>query len=67
MTARGCVIPLTPKGEKILAAMRKQYGDKDRAERIFYASANANKITGVHEDQARRFREAIRRRLGKKG
>lgn len=44
-------MPLTKKGEKILASMYKQYGKK-RGKKIFYASENAGKITGVHgEDQ----------------
>lgn len=46
-------MPLTPKGRKILAAMRKQYGAK-RGTQVFYASANAGKITGVHGKSKRR-------------
>jgi hypothetical protein len=41
-------MPLTAKGSKILEAMKKQYGEK-RGEEVFYASANAGKITGVHD------------------
>ena len=40
-------MPLTKKGHKIMAAMKEQYGDDD-GERVFYASANSGKITGVH-------------------
>ena len=40
-------MPLTAKGKKILKAMRKRYGAK-KGTRVFYASANAGKITGVH-------------------
>ena len=40
-------MPLTAKGEKILAAMKKQYGS-EKGEQVFYASANAGKIKGVH-------------------
>ena len=40
-------MPLTTKGKEILAAMRKQYGAK-KGKSVFYASANAGKITGVH-------------------
>jgi len=40
-------MPLTPKGKKILAAMKKQYGAK-KGERVFYAAANKGTITGVH-------------------
>lgn len=39
-------MPLTAKGEKIEAAMEKQYGAK-KGESVFYASRNAGTITGV--------------------
>lgn len=42
-------MPLTAKGNKILAAMKKNYGEK-KGEEVFYASKNAGKITGVDED-----------------
>ena len=38
--------PLTKKGEKILAAMKKAYGE-EKGEQIFYASRNKGKISGV--------------------
>ena len=38
--------PLTDKGKEILASMKKEYGD-EQGEKIFYASKNAGKITGV--------------------
>ncbi len=41
--------PLTKKGAKIKAAMKKTYKDADKAERIFYASENAGTIKGVHK------------------
>ena len=40
-------MPLTAKGVKVKRAMTRQYGAK-QGERVFYASANAGKITGVH-------------------
>lgn len=40
-------MPLTPKGEEIMAAMQKQYGAK-KGKSVFYASANTGKIKGVH-------------------
>ena len=40
-------MPLTKKGKKIMANMRKEYGEK-KAKEVFYASANAGKIKGVH-------------------
>lgn len=39
-------MPLTEKGQEILAAMKKQYG-AERGEQVFYASKNAGKIKGV--------------------
>lgn len=39
-------MPLTAKGEEILANMKKQYGEKQGTE-IFYASKNKGTITGV--------------------
>ena len=41
-------MPLTDKGKKIMKSMQKQYGKK-KAEKIFYASKNAGKISGVEK------------------
>ena len=41
-------MPRTKKGTKVLREMRKFYGAK-RGTAVFYASANAGKITGVHK------------------
>lgn len=41
-------MPLTKKGTKIMQSMKKTYGG-DKAKRVFYASANAGKIKGVHK------------------
>ena len=55
-------MPLTAKGEKVMKAMKAQYGSK-KGEEVFYASANAGKITGVHESRlagiARKLREEM--------
>lgn len=40
-------MPMTPKGKKIMRSMAKTYGDKETAERVFYASRNAGRIKGV--------------------
>jgi len=40
------LMPKTAKGRKIHRAMRRTYGKK--ADRVFYASANAGTISGVH-------------------
>lgn len=42
-------MPLTEKGEKIKGAMKKQYGP-EKGEKVFYASKNKGKITGVDDD-----------------
>lgn len=42
-------MPLTEKGEKIMAEMVKEYGE-EKAKEVFYASKNAGKITGVDEE-----------------
>jgi hypothetical protein len=41
-------MPLTKKGQKIRAALEKEYG-KDKGEQVFYASINAGKITGAEK------------------
>lgn len=54
-------MPLTEKGRKILAAMKRQYGP-ERGERVFYASINAGKITGAEETKHKIARELSRHR-----
>lgn len=39
-------MPLTKKGNKIMGAMKKEYGAK-KGEKVFYATKNKGKITGV--------------------
>ena len=39
-------MPLTAKGKKVKAAMKKTYGAK-KGEKVFYASENKGKIKGV--------------------
>ncbi|MDE2016009.1 MAG: hypothetical protein KGJ89_05215 [Patescibacteria group bacterium] len=39
-------MPLTRKGNEIMRAMDKEYGDK-KAKRVFYASRNKGTIKGV--------------------
>jgi len=46
-------VPLTAKGKKIMASMRKTYPTEEKAKEVFYASENAGKITGVHPKGAR--------------
>ena len=41
-------MPLTKKGAKIKASMKKTYGTK-KGESVFYGSAKKGKIKGVHK------------------
>lgn len=41
-------MPLTSKGKKIKAAMKKEYGSK-KGERVFYASQKKDTIKGTHK------------------
>jgi hypothetical protein len=42
------VMPLTKKGEKIKAAMTKEYG-AEKGKQVFYASQNKGTIKGTHK------------------
>lgn len=46
-------MPLTKKGKKIKSAMTKEYGSK-KGEKVFYASKNAGKISGVDKSKKRK-------------
>lgn len=54
-------MPLTSKGEKIMGAMQREYGEK-KGEKVFYASRNAGTIGAVDTittlEQESRTREA---------
>ena len=41
-------MPLTRKGNKVMASMMKTYKSKKKAKSVFYAMANAGKLKGVH-------------------
>ena len=41
-------MPLTEKGKDIMQSMKRTYGGK-KGEQVFYATANAGKISGVEE------------------
>ena len=53
-------MPLTDKGRKILANMKKQYGDKE-GESVFYASAKKGTITGVEESLVKRVSRKLKK------
>ena len=58
-------MPLTAKGEKIMSAMKAEYGDK-KGEEVFYASKNAGKISGVEgvkEDNYAKLGRLVERAL----
>ena len=46
-------MPLTAKGERIMASMKKSYKDPKKAKRVFYASRNSGKIKGVDKMKRR--------------
>lgn len=46
-------MPLTKKGSKILANMRREYGKK-KGTSVFYASINKGKIKGAEGRRARK-------------
>jgi len=41
-------MPLTKKGQEIMSSMKRTYGGR-KGEQVFYATANAGKITGVEK------------------
>ena len=52
-------MPLTDTGKKILNNMRRKYGP-EKAKRVFYASKNSGKITGV-DRMRRRFANRVKK------
>lgn len=46
-------MPLTTKGKKIKAAMKKQYGAK-KGTSVFYASQNKGAIGGTHKGRKKK-------------
>ncbi len=57
-------MPLTPKGKKIKAAMKKQYGTK-KGEQVFYAGQKKGTITGTHNPTSKDV-SSYTKRHGKK-
>ena len=51
-------MPFTAKGEKIMGAMKKEYGSK-KGEQVFYASRNKGTISGVEKKSSKS--EALKR------
>lgn len=40
-------MPLSRKGKKVLASMRKTYGSEQKAKSVFYAMINSKKLKGA--------------------
>lgn len=60
-------MPLSSKGQEIMAAMKHQYGSK-KGESVFYASKNSGKISGVDspsQDSRQFFKSAVKDALSK--
>ena len=56
-------MPLTAKGKKILANMKKQYGEK-KGKEVFYASQQKNTITGTHNPR-KKLEKRVQKKLDK--
>jgi len=41
-------MPLTKKGQTVLASMMKEYGNAKKAKSVLYAMMNSGKIKGAH-------------------
>lgn len=54
-------MPLTGKGQKIMHAMKAQYG-ADKGESVFYASANSGRITGVEGSKKKALIRGLQRK-----
>lgn len=64
-------MPLTSKGKKILASMKKQYGEK-KGEQVFYASQEKGTIIGTHNPHKKLVKKTQKKldrvfKHGKKG
>jgi len=57
-------MPLTAKGKKLLRKFKQEYGN-EKGERVFYASANSGKITGVHPNSKKKYVRALKRKRRK--
>lgn len=57
-------MPLTAKGKKIKASMKKQYGAR-KGEEVFYASQKKGTITGTHNPTSKDISDYTKRH-GKK-
>lgn len=51
-------MPKTKKGEKIMANMKREYGEKE-GEKVFYASRNKGTIKGVDKRNKRLGKQKI--------
>jgi len=58
-------MPLTPKGNKIMSAMKKEYGE-EKGESVFYASRNKGTISGVDPESKAPKKSTTKQRMFKK-
>jgi len=54
-------MPLTAKGNKIMANMKAEYGS-EKGKSVFYASQNKGTIAGTHKLSALKRRAKLKRR-----
>ena len=45
-------MPMTKKGKKVMASMKKTYHSSKKAKQVFYASANKGTIKGVERSRS---------------
>ena len=50
-------MPMTPKGKKVMKAMKKEYGEK-KGKSVFAASEHAGAIKGVHETMRKMMKKS---------
>ena len=58
-------MPLTKKGRKIMANMKKEYG-AEKGKEVFYASRNKGTITGVDPESRKRKKVSTQERFERK-
>lgn len=42
-------MPMTEKGDKVMASMMRTYKNPKKAKKVFYSMANSGKLKGVHK------------------
>lgn len=60
-------MPLTAKGEKILANLKREYGSDEKAKEVLYAGKNKGTFTGIDDDEEFKVGERVHLGFGAKG